>query len=80
MPRIRCHYVDCTFLEEGYCRASAVEIDPSEGCMTYSPDDDLVEDEELWADEEVETFEEDWEGDEEFEEDDDFWSEEDEEL
>jgi len=30
MPRIRCHYVDCVFLEGGYCGATAVEIDPDE--------------------------------------------------
>ena len=36
MPRIRCHYVDCVFLDEGYCAAAAVELDPEEGCMTYS--------------------------------------------
>ena len=28
MPRIRCHYIDCVFLDEGYCAAAAVELDP----------------------------------------------------
>ena len=27
MARIRCHYADCVFLDEGYCSAAAVEID-----------------------------------------------------
>jgi len=37
MPRIRCHYTDCVFVDEGYCSAAAVEIDPDTGCATYSP-------------------------------------------
>ncbi len=28
MPKIRCHYLDCAFLDEGYCSAAAVEVDP----------------------------------------------------
>lgn len=31
MPRIKCHYADCVFLDEGYCSAAAVEIDPDQG-------------------------------------------------
>lgn len=59
MPRIRCHYADCVFLEEGYCAAAAVEIHPAEGCLTYSaagevsPDAAWEENQELeeeWAD------------------------------
>ena len=41
MPRIRCHFMDCVFLDDGYCSAAAVEIDPDMGCMTYSRDNDL---------------------------------------
>jgi len=33
MPRIRCHYLDCVFLDDGYCSAAAIEIDPDVGCM-----------------------------------------------
>lgn len=40
MPRIRCHYEDCVFLEEKYCGAAAVEIDPDTGCLTYSQVDE----------------------------------------
>ena len=60
MPRIRCRYIDCIFIEEGLCGAEAVEIDPDEGCLTYTELNDisLVEDEE-W--EEEENLEEDWE-------------------
>jgi len=55
MPRIRCRYIDCIFLEEGLCGADAVEIDPDEGCLTYTEIDDisLVEDEE-WEEEDLE--------------------------
>ena len=48
MPRIRCHYEDCVFLEEGYCGAAAVEIDPEMGCQTYSRADDAAADEDEW--------------------------------
>jgi hypothetical protein len=58
MPRIRCHYIDCVFLDDGYCGAAAVEFDPDVGCMTYSRADDAdVEDD--WDEEEEEL--DDWE-------------------
>lgn len=41
MPRIRCHYMDCLFIENGHCSADSVEVDPETGCVTYSPSDDL---------------------------------------
>lgn len=68
MPRIKCHYIDCIFVDEGYCSAAAVEIDPDTGCNTYSPSEEVEDD---W-DEEEET---DW--DEEEEDDDDLWEDED---
>ena len=37
MPRIRCHYTDCVFVDDGYCGAAAVELDPDTGCATYYP-------------------------------------------
>lgn len=71
MARIRCHYADCVFVDDGICSAAAVEIDPDEGCKTYSPneeasDEEWEEEEELeeWEDEEVEEDEELWEEDE----------------
>jgi len=59
MPRIRCRYIDCIFLEEGLCGAETVEIDPDEGCLTYTElhDISLVEDVE-WEEEDLD---EDWE-------------------
>ena len=73
MPRIRCHYLDCIFLDEGYCSAAAVEIDPDTGCATYAPSEDSIDDEE-WEDEELE----DWEDD--SEEEDDLWLDDDDDL
>ncbi len=74
MPRIRCHYLDCIFLDDGYCSAAAIEIDPDTGCATYSPSEDAALEEEEWEDEELEEWE-----DEELEEDEDEWLDEDEE-
>jgi len=65
MPRIKCHYADCVFIDEGLCSAAAVEIDPDSGCNTYSPSDE--------ADEEWEEEEEELEWEEEEEEDDELW-------
>lgn len=70
MPRIRCHYVDCVFLDDGYCGAAAVEIDPDVGCMTYSRADDTEVDDE-WEEEEEEV--EEWDDVDAEEEDDELW-------
>ena len=59
MPRIRCHYTDCIFLDEGYCSAAAVEIDPDTGCATYSPSDGAAAEDEWEEEEELEEWEED---------------------
>ncbi|MBI9044364.1 MAG: hypothetical protein JEZ06_07750 [Anaerolineaceae bacterium] len=37
MPRIRCQYDDCQFIEENYCSAARVELDVDKGCLTYFP-------------------------------------------
>ena len=50
MARIRCHYIDCVFLDEGYCSAAAVEIDPDTGCATYTPNEEAAKEE--WDEEE----------------------------
>lgn len=76
MPRIRCHYSDCVFVDEGYCSAAAVEIDPDTGCATYSPTDSANTEEEWEDEEEVEE----WEDDEAEDNDDDAWSEDEEEF
>ena len=51
MPRIRCHYLDCVFLDDGYCSAAQVEIDPDTGCNTYSPNAEAATGDE-WDEEE----------------------------
>ena len=77
MPRIRCHYIDCVFLDDGYCGAAAIELDPDVGCMTFSRADDLdVEDE--WEDEEEESDE--WEEIDMEEEDEELWMDDEEEY
>jgi hypothetical protein len=74
MPRIKCHYTDCVFLDEGFCSAAAVEFDPDTGCVTYSPTDGAALNDDDWdEDEETEWEEEDLDDD-----DDDDWEEEDE--
>lgn len=77
MPRIRCHYIDCVFLDDGYCGAAAVEIDPDAGCMTFSRVNDLDTDKD-WEDE-TEDLDE-WEDLEGEDEDDEIWLDEDEDF
>lgn len=76
MPRIRCHYHDCIFLDEGYCSAAAVEIDQDTGCATYSPSDS-TDTESDW--EENDDNLDGWDQ-EEFEDEDDLWLDDDEDF
>lgn len=76
MPRIRCHYADCVFNDDGYCSAAAVEFDPDAGCATYAPNEDAEDKAEEWDEEELEEWEE---GDAD-EEDADLWLDEEEEY
>jgi hypothetical protein len=71
MPRIRCHYNDCVFVDEGYCSAAAIEIDPDTGCATYSPSEGVPSEEGWDEEEELEEWEEDAE-------EEDLWLDEDE--
>jgi hypothetical protein len=73
MPRIRCHYTDCVFIDDGYCSAAAVEFDPDTGCATYSPNEEAALEDDKWDEEELEEVEDD-----ELEEDDEMWIEEEE--
>ncbi|MBC7878831.1 MAG: hypothetical protein H7Y59_16795 [Anaerolineales bacterium] len=73
MPRIKCHYLDCVFLDEGYCSAAAVEVDPDTGCATYTPTDGVAKKDEGWEEDETEDWDEE-DGDEE----DDDWLDDDE--
>lgn len=74
MPRIRCHYSDCVFLDEGYCSAAAVELDPDTGCATFSPADESATDPDWEEEEEMDE----WEDEE--EDEDDLWEEDEDEF
>jgi hypothetical protein len=79
MPKIRCHYEDCGFLDDGFCSAALVEIDPDKGCITYVPSADSIP-EETWDNDEDEELEEWGEISSLEDEDEDDWLEEDEEY
>ena len=76
MPRIRCHYTDCVFLDDGYCSAAAVELDPDTGCATYVPNEEAAAKDENWEEEELEE----WEEEETDDEEDDTWEEDEDEF
>ena len=80
MPRIRCHYEDCIFLEDGYCGAAAIELEPEAGCLTYTrvdeAEDKVADDweEEEEVEDELEDESEDYYDD---EDEDETWEDED---
>ncbi|MDD2921716.1 MAG: hypothetical protein PHQ36_05455 [Anaerolineales bacterium] len=76
MPRIKCHYIDCVFVDEGYCSAAAVELDPDTGCATYSASEEAAKKVDEWDDEDDET--EEWDDEDGDDEDDDWLEDEDE--
>ena len=87
MPRIRCNYEGCIYLEGNFCTAGEIEFDQELGCLTYSQveeeeivgvEEELEEiEEEEWEEEEIEEEEEDFEDWEEDEEEDEDWDDED---
>jgi hypothetical protein len=79
MPRIRCRYEDCIFLEDGYCGAAAIELEPDTGCLTYTRVDDDSKEEDEWEEDDVEELEEDDDYFEDEDEDDD-WEDDDDEY
>ena len=70
MPRIRCNYIDCLFLDDGFCSATSVEVDPDLGCMTFSRASDVGVDDDVDIDE-IEEWDE-------IDDDDDLWLDDDE--
>ncbi|MEI8132317.1 MAG: hypothetical protein WCG34_07780 [Leptolinea sp.] len=58
MARIKCHYLDCVFIDEGICSAASIEVDPDSGCITYNPNAEAARDDD-WEEEEEEL--EEWE-------------------
>jgi hypothetical protein len=65
------------FLDDGYCGAAAIELDPDVGCMTFSRADDLDSENE-WEEEEEESDE--WEEMDLDEEDEELWLDDEEEY
>jgi hypothetical protein len=67
MARIQCRYLQCIHLDDGYCSALLVQLDPEEGCITYSQgsieslDDDWNDDEDFldWEKENLDNWYED---------------------
>ncbi|TFH33667.1 MAG: hypothetical protein E4G99_11055 [Anaerolineales bacterium] len=64
MPRILCRYIDCVYLEDGFCGTVSIELDPDEGCLKYTRIGEVPEDED-WEEEEEEELVEIWDADEE---------------
>jgi hypothetical protein len=74
MPRIRCRYIDCVYLEDGFCGAPTIDLDPDEGCLKYTRIGEVAEDD--WEEEELDEV---WDDEEDLfldEEEDDDWIEE----
>ncbi len=65
MARIQCKYVGCVHLDDGFCAAPSIRLDPDEGCLTFTRrsvaqfEDDWNEDEESLSDWQEEGYE-DW--------------------
>jgi len=80
MARIRCRYVGCVYLDEGICTATVIELDPEEGCATFTQVGDPFEDEEWDLEDEEEELDgyDEWDDDEDdfedslYEDEDDF--------
>ena len=73
MPRIRCRYVDCVYLESSFCGTDQIDLDPELGCLTYAQEEEeTLSKEGEWEEEEVldeqvieeEEEEEEWDEDE----------------
>jgi hypothetical protein len=78
MPRIRCRYIDCIYLESGFCGTDQIDLDPEMGCLTYAQEEEDLPKAEAWVEgeeeegelDEEEEWEEDLEDEEEFEDED----------
>jgi hypothetical protein len=61
VTRIRCFYDDCVYNDKGICSSSSIELDPEDGCLTYTEDN--AGEEFLFESDDAEDFEDDddWE-------------------
>ena len=66
MPRIRCRYVECIYVEAGFCGTDQIDLDPELGCLTFTQEEeDLpIDKEEEWEEEQGLDEDEEWEEDE----------------
>ena len=60
MPRVRCLYFNCLYLDDDTCIATSVEIDPDIGCSTYAQtEEDMIDDDDesydAWDTEDLDT-------------------------
>jgi hypothetical protein len=58
MPRIRCRYIDCIYLESGHCGADQIDLDPETGCLTYAQEEEDLPKSAEWEEAEAEAEEE----------------------
>ena len=58
MARVRCKYISCTFLDNGICSATTIELDPDEGCLTFSQPGDPFEDDDWNDDDDMDGYDE----------------------
>jgi len=70
MPRIRCSYLGCVYREGDYCNVALVELDPEDGCLTFTPLEDILLEDDEW-DEVLEQEEDLFDADEDEDDDDD---------
>lgn len=59
MPRIRCAYQECVYLEGEFCGAEQIVLDPEEGCLTFTQIEDLALEDENWEEDLYSTEDED---------------------
>ncbi|HIE24571.1 MAG TPA: hypothetical protein EYP74_01075 [Anaerolineales bacterium] len=50
MPRIRCLYLNCLYLDADICTAPFVEIDPDIGCTNYIQGNGLIDENDEYED------------------------------
>ncbi|MDH5605465.1 MAG: hypothetical protein OEY93_01130 [Anaerolineae bacterium] len=61
MPKIRCLYEECVFLAKGFCSAASIELDPEDGCLTYSEEVMDIANNNVFEEEVDDDFDETWE-------------------
>jgi hypothetical protein len=62
MARIRCKYIGCAYLDQGLCAAPVIELDPDEGCMTFTQIGDPYDDDDDWDEDDLDGYQE-WDDD-----------------